>query len=66
MGSSPEVLGRECDRVIPRSISSWETYLEVIEVPRPVCAVSGTMPSRAMVSWMNSSARRADSTRSMM
>jgi hypothetical protein len=59
-----ETLGREWDRVTPRSISSWETFFEVIEVPRSACTVSGTMPLRSMVSRINSSARSADSARS--
>jgi hypothetical protein len=56
--------GRECDLVTPRSISSCETFGDVIEVPRSACTVSGTMPLRSMVSRINSSARSADSARS--
>jgi hypothetical protein len=53
-------------RVTPRSISSWETFLDVIEVPRSACTVSGTRPLRSMVSRINSVARLADSARSVV
>ena len=32
-GLSFDTFGRECERVTPRSISNWETFFEVIEVP---------------------------------
>ena len=51
--------GREWERVTPRSVSSSETDLEVIEVPRSAWTVCGTMPLRSMASAMNSSARSA-------
>ncbi|OEJ21224.1 hypothetical protein AS594_36935 [Streptomyces agglomeratus] len=61
---SLETFGREWLRVTPRSISNWETFLDVMEVPRSAWTVSGTMPLRSMVSRINSSARSADSARS--
>jgi hypothetical protein len=56
-GLSFEVLGREWERVTPRSMSIWTTVLEVIEVPRSECTVCGIRPLRSMVSAMNSFAR---------
>ena len=43
-------------RSTPRSISSWATGLEVIEVPRSACRASWSrsIPCRAIVSAMNS------------
>ncbi len=63
-GLSLLTLGREWLLVMPRSISSWDTFLLVIEVPRSACTVSGTMPLRSIVSRINSSARSAVSARS--
>src|SRR5665811_1325199 len=40
--------GREWVRVTPRSTSSAETGLEVIEVPRSACTVWGTVPLRVI------------------
>ena len=61
-GLSLLTLGREWDRVTPRSASSAETGLEVIEVPRSACTVCGVAPSRWIASAMKSFASRESST----
>lgn len=48
------VLGRQCDRVTPRSVSNTDTDFEVIEVPRSEYTVCGTRPLCSMVSAVNS------------
>ena len=58
--------GLEWERVTPRSASSAETGLEVIEVPRSACTVCGVAPLRSMASAMKSVARRESSTGEMI
>ena len=58
--------GRECERVTPRSASSAETGLEVIEVPRSACTVCGGAPLRSMASAMKSAASAESSTGEMI
>jgi oligoribonuclease len=62
---SLETRGREWERVTPRSASSAETGLEVIEVPRSACTVCGATPLRSMASAMKSAARTESSTGQM-
>ena len=58
--------GREWERVTPRSASSAETGLEVIEVPRSACTVCGVAPLRSIASAMKSLASRESSTGEMI
>ena len=58
--------GREWERVTPRSASSAETGLEVIDVPRSACTVCGATPLRSIASAMKSAASRESSTGEMI
>lgn len=53
-GLSFDTLGRECDRTMPRLVSSSGTNPEVIEVPRSASTECGTVPLRQIASSMNS------------
>src|SRR5215207_3989241 len=64
-GLSFDTRGREWERVMPRSVSSAETGLEVIEVPRSACTVCGVAPLRSIASAMKSFASRESSTGEM-
>ena len=65
-GLSFETRGRECDWVTPRSASSAETGLEVIEVPRSACTVCGVAPLRSIASAIKSLASSESSTGEMI
>src|SRR6266851_995915 len=58
--------GRECERVTPRSVSSADTGLDVIDVPRSACTVCGAVPLRSMASSMKSFASWESSTGEMI